>query len=73
MLGFVLLADAVLALLAGLTVRAVFPGHRAVDVVHKGQPMDILASRYARGELSGEQYALMRGDLECSARDAHLR
>jgi putative membrane protein len=55
-----------LILLAVLLVRALFRGNRGSFTAASGHtetPREILDQRYARGEITREQYELMKKDL----------
>lgn len=55
-----------LILLAVLLVRALFRGNRgsfSTTSAHTETPREIIDERYARGEITREQYELMKKDL----------
>jgi putative membrane protein len=64
------------ALIAGAVVLLVFWGLRQASPAGGGlsrSPLDVLMERYARGELTREQYEQMRRDLEEAKRAAVSR
>lgn len=67
-LGFVFMLLFWVFLIAGAVwlVRSIFPGSDKTDMSRGGQPSDpreILDHRYARGEITREQYMVMVEDI----------
>jgi putative membrane protein len=67
MLGGMLLFWAVLIILAVLLVRGLFQSNQSVGSNHATAPLsarEILEQRYARGEITQEQFQTMVNDLQ---------